>query len=519
MVTADTISRIISRLSDPSYMKEAEERLFRSDQINFDSFDDILLSEDVNDIPFRRRKLWTNIHFGKVKKPYLERFVDDPNDPNNKVILPEKFRSRFFIVNTFNVGKVLPEDIEDSLKSMFSLYKGVEHIEKALKRITKEIFVLAIASNCRMVFFSKKRGRKSMIEIRYEKRLHDYMLSHEAEHETNDDAVVPDVTRERTEEIYQAQAEKFKDADREGIKEKEEFVKRTVSLDYSEFVPEPLNRQKIMKDSGVEEPHYIEKSSSIAKRVIFEAIPNEPEITRDIVGIARGTGAKMYGLAFRLKQPTSLSSKILKDAKSEKKKKSDMYEGQPLPIEVVSKNIYDAVRYTVIFPFERLASGYQIVRRKMKNLGYTEMRCKNFYLQYQKNDTAQKAIQCVFRSEKGQYFELQFHTVTTMGVKEVLHPLYEEWRSDTVSENEKKILDMRMKNLSATLKDPPGIFSIKEFNYLGLKEKDLESVLKKKTPKNFADVGKLGLTRNDKVDIIVPPKDSEKSSEEEGGEG
>ena len=92
-------------------------------------------------------------------------------------------------------------------------------------------------------------------------------------------------------------------------------------------------------------------------------------------------------------------------------------------------------------------------------------------------------------------------------MKEVLHPLYEKWRADSTPVEEKQILQMRMKNLSAVVKNPPRILSIKEFNLLKMSDEELESWLKRRSsdkPKmSLGTVKKLGLTGNDEVDIIA----------------
>ena len=164
----------------------------------------------------------------------------------------------------------------------------------------------------------------------------------------------------------------------------------------------------------------------------------------------------MFGLDFRLKQPTSLGRKIATDVSTD----IASFGGD---VNRAAKEIKDTIRYTAIYDLDDFTEKYFATKRNLERLGYVELRCKNFYTQYAAGKSQQKAIQCVyFKKPNGIMLELQFHTVESQGVKEVNHPLYEEWRKDDTTIERKAVLDQRMKNLGAEVPDPVGVFDIPE---------------------------------------------------------
>lgn len=63
----------------------------------------------------------------------------------------------------------------------------------------------------------------------------------------------------------------------------------------------------------------------------------------------------------------------------------------------------------------------------------------------------------------GQRFEVQFHTPDSFAMKDqVLHPLYEESRLATVTDDRKTELNNQMAGLAAGLEVPSGVGSIRQ---------------------------------------------------------
>ena len=166
-----------------------------------------------------------------------------------------------------------------------------------------------------------------------------------------------------------------------------------------------------------------------------------------------GASGQMYGLDYRLKQPTSLAGKIGEDSKTD-----------GVSFDSASSNIKDAVRYTAVLDDANFTDGYGKIKGSLESKGYTEVRCKNFYQGYEDGKQCQKAVQCVYENPDGYKFELQFHTANSQGAKELNHPLYEEFREKTTSNERKDVLFDQMVENGKYVKNPKGVMGIKSHN-------------------------------------------------------
>lgn len=183
---------------------------------------------------------------------------------------------------------------------------------------------------------------------------------------------------------------------------------------------------------------------------IFEkARVEEPQITEDIVSTVKDNSGTMFGLAYRMKQNTSMAGKIAADSKED-----------GLPFEQCAAGIKDAVRYTAVFEDSSFTAGYKNVKASLISKGYEEVRCKNFWKMYESGTSCQKAVQCVYKNKSGQMFELQFHTPRSLGAKEINHPLYEEQRAKTTSKGRAAALNDAMTKIGANVTNPAGVMDI-----------------------------------------------------------
>ena len=132
-----------------------------------------------------------------------------------------------------------------------------------------------------------------------------------------------------------------------------------------------------------------------------------------------------------------------------------------ISIEQAASKIKDSVRYTAVFEDSGFVDGYNKVKAELEAKGYTETRCKNFFQMYEDGTSCQKAVQCVFTNKDGLFFELQFHTYSTQGAKEVNHPFYEEQRAATTKTNRKNALNDAMTKISSYSATPDGVLGIK----------------------------------------------------------
>lgn len=191
-----------------------------------------------------------------------------------------------------------------------------------------------------------------------------------------------------------------------------------------------------------------------AKKAYEHYLVSEPKITKDFVETVRDIkGASLTGLKHRMKTAESYDRKIKSDVKEA--------EGRLTEDEVAGK-IYDAVRYTVLAPPDRMVDVYNDTISSLESKGYTLDRVKNTW----NKDSAYMGINTVLTHPSGDRVELQFHTPESLEHKGVAHKLYEEQRQDDTTPERKKELDIEMKKLAKRLTFPPKIDTIKVRDYL-----------------------------------------------------
>ena len=220
---------------------------------------------------------------------------------------------------------------------------------------------------------------------------------------------------------------------------------------------DPFRKQPIDRDAVKQRGDLNDEEANtcirLANRLYDKASKEEPKITSDITKVAAESNASMYGLEYRLKQPTSLAAKIGSDAKGDKTSFDD-----------AAKGIKDAVRYTVISDGSKFVKSYNSVKAKMESQGYTEVRCKNFFEKYRAGEVQHKAVQCSFETPSGYIFEVQFQTPESQAAKELKVPLYEERRQKGVNQERAAELEKQMHDLAERVPYPPNIASITSHN-------------------------------------------------------
>ena len=242
---------------------------------------------------------------------------------------------------------------------------------------------------------------------------------------------------------------KVKDELKEKVNEETKKVEERASNELKKFKKEEIDVKKVAERGGLTEEE-AKECVKVAEDVYREAEKNEPEISKDLINSVEQVNGKMYGLDFRMKQPTSLAGKIGDDAKQ-----------GGISFEMAGKDIKDAVRYTMILDEDNFVNSYNKIKNGLEAKGYKEVRLKNFYQMYQDGEAQQKAIQCVYQNSNGYVFELQFHTNNSQGAKELNHPLYEEWRNASTSQKRKEELERKMINIGKNVRNPKNIMSIK----------------------------------------------------------
>lgn len=199
-------------------------------------------------------------------------------------------------------------------------------------------------------------------------------------------------------------------------------------------------------------PPYPLGSDKLAHKIFNRAKQEEPKISSDLNNIAKSMNIKMYGLNNRLKTKESLNRKI----------KTDSLEKGVSEFKAASK-ITDAVRYTFISNNQKFVDDYFSIKSKLSELGYKEVKCKNYFELYKEGKAKHKQVTSVFENKRGYKFEIQFQTPESQKAKDLKTPIYEERRKVNVSKERAKELELEMDKLAEKVPYPNQIGKIKTY--------------------------------------------------------
>lgn len=190
--------------------------------------------------------------------------------------------------------------------------------------------------------------------------------------------------------------------------------------------------------------------SILASDIYKRASKKEPKITKDIKQAARIANSRMHGLEHRLKTKESIKRKI----------ETDSIE-KGISVNASANDIKDAVRYTTITNDKNFVSSYNILKRAMQSLGYSEVRCKNYFEMYKQGAVKHKSVQSVFEDKDGYKFEVQFQTPDSQKAKDLKVPIYEERRKPGLSKEREQELEQKMVDLAEKVPYPEDIYKIR----------------------------------------------------------
>ena len=193
----------------------------------------------------------------------------------------------------------------------------------------------------------------------------------------------------------------------------------------------------------------------------------EPKITKDVVSSVSNSGCKMYGLEYRLKQPTSLAGKIASDAKEKN-----------ISYKEAASEIRDSIRYTSVSSTKDFVKNYNAIKNDLENKGYKEVKCKNYFESYKQGKVMHKSVQSTYKDKNGNVFELQFQTPSSQAAKELKLPLYEERRKVGISDIRAKELEQGMRYLANSVKDPIDIDRILSHGGISTNEDSINKGMK-----------------------------------------
>lgn len=191
-------------------------------------------------------------------------------------------------------------------------------------------------------------------------------------------------------------------------------------------------------------PSYEGKNAEVAKvaKALRDRIGKlEPAVTRMMVDIAEANGAKMDGLAHRLKAEKSLGRKI-----------ENEYEGKPFngDLQKCAESMSDVVRYTMKTTNDKYTETVENTIKEFEAKGFTA-RVKNYWQEGQ----PYRGMNVALTSPDGLKVELQFHTPQSLYVKHKTHPLYEQYRVETDNKKRRALFN-RMLKITNDLTPPWG---------------------------------------------------------------
>lgn len=190
------------------------------------------------------------------------------------------------------------------------------------------------------------------------------------------------------------------------------------------------------------------RARAIQARAFSSAEAAEKAVTSTLRDLETRTGGTLAGLNFRLK---------IDGERTVEKVLGDVAAGDPIER---ARQVKDALRYTLIYPEDRLWAGARAVEAELTRLGYSTIKWKPNW-----TNPLSRDLNTAFRAPNGSRFELQFHTPTSFerkmnggpGGQRPSHEIYTELRSlpqDAVSA--RRSLEDELRALWADVPIPAG---------------------------------------------------------------
>ena len=187
------------------------------------------------------------------------------------------------------------------------------------------------------------------------------------------------------------------------------------------------------------------QADALSKEKLAEIAKVERAITKDMKRMAKESDGYLAGLEFRLKSQESLTRKIISDSINE-----------GISLKEAARKVRDVLRYTTIFDGESFVENYETMNKLLNSGEYGIIKVKNTW----PLPSPYKGVNTTLEKD-GTLFEMQYHTKESFDLKNgELHKLYEEFRKDGLSDEERASISKKMFNLSNKLNPPRGIENI-----------------------------------------------------------
>lgn len=190
--------------------------------------------------------------------------------------------------------------------------------------------------------------------------------------------------------------------------------------------------------------------TALSTRIYKSAMNRVDNIESDVTTAATKSGSKLYGLQHKQKTLDSIMRKIQTDSNE-----------KGISPKQAAEDIKDAIRFTTVSKDGDFVRNYREFKYYMGQMGYEELKCKNYWNLYHEGKAKHKQVTSVFGDHTGYRFEVQFQTPSSLEAKEKKTKLYEEVRQEGVDPARKSEIIREMERLASTVNDPDDIYEIK----------------------------------------------------------
>jgi hypothetical protein len=129
----------------------------------------------------------------------------------------------------------------------------------------------------------------------------------------------------------------------------------------------------------------------------------------------------------------------------------------------LAETIHDGIRYTFIFDFEEYTEGVELAHARISEAGYERIETKPGW-----HGDEYKGINSQWADPvSGLRFEIQFHTQESWDVKQMTHKAYEKIGALNTPVQEKERLRAYQREMSASVRIPPGALDIPAYKKEG----------------------------------------------------
>ncbi len=203
-----------------------------------------------------------------------------------------------------------------------------------------------------------------------------------------------------------------------------------------------------------------DSAHSVSAHTVKAAMAAEPQLTGLVSGLANKHGGKMAGLDFKLKSEESLTRKFQEGVDAGKGTAPQ-----------VGADMFDVNRYTTVYPEAQYACGAQATLDTMRAQGL-KLNVKKYW---NVDTNPYQGLNVQATTAAGQKFELQFHSGTSLSVKEGRNA--QRLRAATCRAGRHKMGRVRQAGVCRIRQDPrPARYQLGQVNASGANARACASV-------------------------------------------